>query len=55
MNAENGLEQAKKCVQEGDECRKLFGAEEKLFSKGRMNAENNLEQKKKCFHQGNEH
>jgi hypothetical protein len=34
MNAENYLEKAKKCVQEGDECRKLFGAEEKLFSKG---------------------
>jgi len=34
MNAENGLEQAKKCVQKVNERRKLFGAEEKLFSKG---------------------
>ena len=34
MDAENGLEQAKKCVQKGDERRKWLGAEEKVFSKG---------------------
>jgi hypothetical protein len=34
MNAENSLEQKKKCVQEWDERRKWLGAGEKVFSKG---------------------